>query len=202
MSERITNIIRPVAEDLGYDVVRVQMLGGRRPTLQVMAEPIDGREMTVEDCARLSRELSPVLDVADAIEEAYRLEVSSPGLDRPLTRIRDYQRFNGEEAKIELDMPVNDRKRFTGKLRGVEDDVVLIECEPGDVVEIAFASIRRAKLVLTDELLARAASAQALGDDKTGDGETGDDKAKAKGENGAENGADTVADHKTKKEGD
>ena len=114
---------------MGYEVVRVQVTGGQHAVLQIMAERADGAPMTVEDCADLSRSISALLDVEDPIKNAYTLEVSSPGIDRPLTRLKDYERFAGFEAKLETRLAVDGRKRFKGMLKGVEDDLVCIDTE-------------------------------------------------------------------------
>lgn len=149
---RIEQIITPSVEAMGYEVVRVQLSGGQRASLQVMAERTDGAPMTVEDCADLSRTISALLDVEDPIKEAYTLEVSSPGIDRPLTRLKDYERFAGFEAKLETRIAVDNRKRFKGLLKGVEDGQVVLDTEQGPA-RLPFDDIHRAKLVLTDELI-------------------------------------------------
>ncbi|MDQ2106279.1 ribosome maturation factor RimP [Azospirillum isscasi] len=149
---RIEQIITPSVEAMGYEVVRVQLTGGQRMVLQVMAERADSAPMTVEDCADISRAISAVLDVEDPIKSAYTLEVSSPGIDRPLTRLKDFERFAGFEAKLETRLAVDGRKRFKGMLKGVEDGLVCIESEQG-AARLEFDNILRAKLVLTDELI-------------------------------------------------
>lgn len=151
--EAVRRLIEPTIEALGYEIVRIRMLGGRRPTLQIMAEPRDpDRPMTVDDCAEISNAISPILDVADPIPGSYHLEVSSPGIDRPLTRAKDYQRFAGFEARIETDEPVEGRRRFRGRLLGLEGESVLIEVA-GERFAVPLARVQRAKLVLTDELI-------------------------------------------------
>lgn len=155
--DAIAALIAPVLEGMGYSLVRVQQSGGRRPTLQVMAERRDGRAMTVEDCATISRVLSAKLDVDDPIAGPYNLEVSSPGIDRPLTRLADFERFAGALARIETRAPIDGRRRFTGRILGVDGDNVRVRIETGDVT-IGFPAIGRAKLVLTDELIAAAQS--------------------------------------------
>ncbi len=155
---RIEQIISPSVEAMGYEVVRVQVTGGQRAVLQVMAERADGAPMTVEDCADISRSVSALLDVEDPIKGAYTLEVSSPGIDRPLTRLKDYERFAGFEAKLETRLAVDGRKRFKGMLKGVEDGLVCIDSEQG-AARLEFDNILRAKLVLTDDLI-RASQAQ------------------------------------------
>lgn len=149
---RIEQIITPSVEDMGYEVVRVQLAGGVRAVLQIMAERADGAPMTVEDCADISRAVSALLDVEDPLPDAYTLEVSSPGLDRPLTRLKDYERFAGFEAKLETRLAVDGRKRFKGMLRGLEDGLISMETEQGAAL-LEFGNILRAKLVLTDELI-------------------------------------------------
>ena len=149
---RIEQIITPSVEAMGYEVVRVQISGGQRAILQIMAERADGAPMTVEDCADISRSVSALLDVEDPIREAYTLEVSSPGIDRPLTRLKDFERFAGFEARLESRMAIDGRKRFKGMLKGVEDGLVCIDTEQGPA-RLEFDNILRAKLVLTDELI-------------------------------------------------
>ncbi|CAO3352742.1 ribosome maturation factor RimP [Azospirillum sp. TSH64] len=149
---RIEQIITPSVEAMGYEVVRVQISGGQRAILQIMAERADGAPMTVEDCADISRSVSALLDVEDPIREAYTLEVSSPGIDRPLTRLKDFERFAGFEARLESRMAIDGRKRFKGMLKGVEDGLVCIDTEQGPA-RLEFDTILRAKLVLTDELI-------------------------------------------------
>lgn len=150
---RIETMIGPSLEAMGYDVVRVSFTGGRRPTLQIMVEHRDETPMTVEDCATVSHSVSALLDVADPIATAYHLEVSSPGIDRPLVRRADYERFAGFEAKIELQRPLDGRRRFRGTLMGLDGDSV--ELRTGDAsVVLPLSSIARAKLVLSDALIA------------------------------------------------
>jgi ribosome maturation factor RimP len=149
----IETLIAPIADQLGYELVRVRLQGGSRATLQVMAERRDRQSMKVEDCARLSREISPVLDAADPIEAEYVLEVSSPGIDRPLSKPADYARFIGHEAKIELETQVDGRKRFQGDIGPLAGDAVMLVV-PGGAVALPLASIKQAKLILTDRLIA------------------------------------------------
>jgi ribosome maturation factor RimP len=155
-TDRIARLITPTLDGMGYELVRVQLTGGKgRQTLQIMAERQDRAGMKVDDCADISRAVSALLDVEDPLPGAYELEVSSPGIDRPLTRLDDYRRFAGFEARIELLAPVEGRKRFRGRLKGVAGDRVTIETEEGET-DLPFGSIQRAKLVLTDDLLAAA----------------------------------------------
>ena len=154
-TNQIAEIIGPSLDAMGYSLVRVAIIGAGRMTLQIMAERRDDAPMSVEDCAEISRTVSALLDVADPIAGAYTLEVSSPGIDRPLVRPEDYDRFAGFEAKIELSQPVSGRKRFRGRLLGRADDDVRLIGEAGEV-RVPLRAIARAKLVLTDDLLAHA----------------------------------------------
>jgi len=153
---KIESMIGPSLSAMGYSIVRVAFTGGRRPTLQIMAERVDNVMMTVDDCATISHTVSALLDVADPIDSAYQLEISSPGIDRPLTRRADYERFAGFEAKIDMRRPIEGRRRFRGKLIGVEgDDAKLLV--GADTLLLPLDAIARAKLVLTDELIAATA---------------------------------------------
>jgi ribosome maturation factor RimP len=154
---RVAAIIEPVLADLGYRLVRVRLLGMNGLTLQIMAERPDGT-MTVEDCEAVSRAVSPVLDVEDPVDKAYHLEVSSPGIDRPLARRSDFDRGAGSEAKIELSVPVEGRKRFRGWLlgtRGADGGVRLLQPLENGTQEIWFPldTLAEAKLVLNDALI-------------------------------------------------
>lgn len=152
----VERLISPSIEAMGYQLVQVRQIGGnRQPTLQIMAEPVEDREMTVDDCADLSRAVSAILDVEDPMPGAYLLEVSSPGIDRPLVRLDDFQRFAGYEIRLETERPIAGRKRYRGRLLGVDDDRVRIETDDdtAEAAEIPFAEIAKAKLVLTDELI-------------------------------------------------
>src|SRR6185312_3337582 len=146
-------MIGPSLEAMGYSVVRIAFTGGRRPTLQIMAERNDNAAMTVDDCATISHTVSALLDVADPIASSYVLEISSPGIDRPLTRRADYERFAGFEAKIDMQRPIDGRRRFRGKLMGLEGDDAKLLVGP-ETVRLPLDAIVRAKLVLTDELIA------------------------------------------------
>lgn len=149
---RIEDIIAPTVVGMGFELVRVAM--SRGGTLQVMIEPADGRPMDVEDCATLSRALSAVLDVEDPISGSYTLEVSSPGIDRPLTRPKDYSRWAGHLVRVELVQPIDGRRRFKGALLGLEGGtVVKLRLEDGKEAELPLALVARAKLELTDALL-------------------------------------------------
>ena len=153
LSARIEKLIEPVVGDLGFDIVRVQVSGQKRRRLQIMAEPRVGDAMTVDDCAAISRAVSAILDVENPIGGAYDLEVSSPGIDRPLVRPADFARFAGFEAKVETVRPIDGRKRFRGRLLGLDGDTVLIMIDDGPK-ELPYLEIQRAKLIMTDELLA------------------------------------------------
>jgi ribosome maturation factor RimP len=155
IDRRIAGIIAPVVEGMGFELVRVRLMGGKTKTLQIMAErPAGGIE--VDDCARISTAVSATLDVEDPLEDAYTLEVSSPGIDRPLTRLKDFETWDGYEAKIETTEMIDGRRRFKGVLQGVDDGEILIEIEEqgGPVtIGLQFDWLSDAKLVLTDELI-------------------------------------------------
>ncbi|MGE5538348.1 MAG: ribosome maturation factor RimP [Gemmatimonas sp.] len=155
MADTVATLIEPTLQSMGYALVRVALVGGAgRPTLQVMAERVDGAAMSVDDCADISEAVSAVLDVEDPIAGAYTLEVSSPGIDRPLVKKADYERFAGFEARVETSEPVGGRKRFRGRLLGTAEDSVRLKLDTGEDVELPLARISKAKLVLTDELIA------------------------------------------------
>ncbi|MCG8691043.1 MAG: ribosome maturation factor RimP [Minwuiales bacterium] len=153
--DRVADLIEPSLTALGYALVRVRFTGGDKAVLQVMAERIDDAQMDVEDCAQISRVLSALLDVEDPIPGAYTLEVSSPGIDRPLVKRGDFERFAGFEAKVELAAAQDGRRRFRGELLGVDDDRVRLRLKgaEGSVAALPLADIADAKLVLTDELI-------------------------------------------------
>jgi len=153
LEEKIKQIIKPVVQADGFDLVRVLLSGEDKDnTLQIMVEHTDGSNMTADDCESLSRHLSAVLDVEDVIQNRYLLEVSSPGIDRPLVKLADYDRFKGREAKIETLLPIDGRKRFKGQIVGTDANQVIFDFE-GKEIKIDFDTITKAKLVLTDELL-------------------------------------------------
>ncbi|MBE0413095.1 ribosome maturation factor RimP [Yoonia sp.] len=151
IDRRIAEIITPVVEDMGFEVVRVRLMSGKDTILQIMVQKPDGT-IEVDDCGHVSTALSAVLDVENPILDEYNLEVSSPGIDRPLTRLKDFEQWNGFEAKIETDMLVDGRRRFKGQLAGVDGDEVLITIEEG-TIGLKFDWLSDAKLVLTDELI-------------------------------------------------
>ena len=150
----LERLIEPEVRSLGYELVRVMMIGGATdPTLQVMAERPDTRQLDIADCERISHRLSEILDLADPIEGSYRLEVSSPGIDRPLTRLKDFADWAGHEARITLAEPRGDRKHFTGTLLGLEGQTVQLHAKDGQDYGLTFSDIASAKLVLTDKLI-------------------------------------------------
>ncbi len=141
----------PAIEAAGYRLVRLRLMGGKTKTLQIMAERPDG-SMNVEDCAVLSHALLDFLEAEDPLEGDYELEISSPGIDRPLTRLMDFSRYADNEAKVELHAPLDGRKRFRGLLRGLDGKNVIIDVQ-GKIVSFPFSAIAEAKLVLTDKLI-------------------------------------------------
>ena len=156
IDRRLAEILIPVIEDMGFELVRLRLQGGKTATLQIMADRPDGG-INVDDCAEISTMVSATLDVEDPIEDKYNLEVSSPGIDRPLTRLKDFATFEGYEAKLETNQPIDSRKRFTGVLAGVEGEDVLINIEVGgetQTIGLNFDWLSDAKLMLTDELIA------------------------------------------------
>jgi len=162
---KLLDLLDPVAEAAGFEIVRLRLMGGSKTgrTLQVMAERALDGQMNVEGCTTLSRALSEVLDAADPVSGDYRLEVSSPGIDRPLTRLKDFESYAGYEAKLELDRLVENRKRFRGTLAGIEGQDILIDLEGEEetTAQAPFAWIVDAKLVLNDRLMSEGAAIRA-----------------------------------------
>lgn len=155
IDRRLAEIVTPVIEDLGFELVRIRLMGGKTKTLQIMAERPEGG-IEVDDCARISTAVSATLDVEDPLEDAYTLEVSSPGIDRPLTRLKDFEVWSGHEARLETTDLIDGRRRFKGVLQGVDGDEVLIEIEEqGEEMTIGlkFDWLSDAKLVLTEDLI-------------------------------------------------
>ncbi|MFT4708304.1 MAG: ribosome maturation factor RimP [Ascidiaceihabitans sp.] len=152
IDRRMAEIITPVIEDLGYELVRVRLMTGKNTILQIMADKPEGG-IEVDDCAKISTAVGATLDVEDPIVEEYALEVSSPGIDRPLTRLKDFENFEGYEAKIETTELIDGRRRFKGQLAGIDGEDVLINVEEG-TIGLKFNWLSDAKLVLTDELIA------------------------------------------------
>ncbi len=165
-ADRIEGLIAPTLAQMGYDLVRVLVSGRTSPLLQVMAERHDGRPMDVDHCAEISRALSALLEAEDPIAGAYTLEVSSPGLDRPLTKAADYARFAGRVAKIETVRPLDGRRRFQGRLAGGDGETVRLDTPDGQVA-IALADIVRGRLVVDETVMHEALRRQA---DADGDG--------------------------------
>ncbi len=158
VDRRLAGVVEPVIAGMGFELVRLRLMGGQRKTLQIMADR-PGGGIEIDDCAAISTAVSAALDVADPIAEAYTLEVSSPGIDRPLTRLGDFDRWAGHEARIETSEAIDGRRRFRGVLQGTEDGEVLIEIagEAGPVtIGLGFDWLADAKLVLTDALIAEA----------------------------------------------
>lgn len=154
LEQKIESLIEPSLKGMGFDVVRIKLTEGSRRTLQIMAERTGDNTITLDECAVISRTASAILDVADPITDEYVLEVSSPGIDRPLIRLPDYERFKGFVAKVQLTMPIDGRKRFQGDIIGVEGQNVHIKLsDSADVSVLPFHLIDSAKLVLTDELI-------------------------------------------------
>jgi ribosome maturation factor RimP len=157
IDRRIAEIVTPPIEGLGFEVVRIRLMGGTTKTLQIMADRPEGG-IDVADCARISTAVSATLDVEDPIEDAYHLEVSSPGIDRPLTRLKDFEVWQGYEARLETAEAIDGRKRFKGVLAGVEGDEVLINLPEGPdgvtTIGLRFDWLADAKLILTDDLIA------------------------------------------------
>ena len=163
----LTALIEPEAKALGFELVRVAMFGGKSdPTLQIMAERPDTRQLDLSDCEALSRRVSDLLDASDPIEEAYRLEVSSPGIDRPLTRLQDFGDWQGFDARIKLAEPLDGRKQFDARLDGLEGDIVKVYAERVGEIFIPFGQIASAKLLLTDALIKATAPLSIEGADR------------------------------------
>jgi len=151
IDRRIAEIITPVVEDMGFEVVRVRLMTGKESTLQVMAQKSDGT-IEVDECGQISAAIGALLDVEDPILDNYTLEVSSPGIDRPLTRLKDFDQWQGFEAKLETDELIDGRRRFKGALAGTQDGEVLITITEG-TIGLKFEWLSDAKLVLTDDLI-------------------------------------------------
>ena len=158
LEARIAASIAPAVEHMGYELVRVMILGRERPTVQVMADRADGGQIGVEDCERISHAVSAVLDVDDPLPGAWTLEVSSAGIDRPLVRLKDWVRFAGHVAQVEMLGPIDGRRRFKGVIVGADESAARLRLESGDDVSLPMPDIRRAKLVLTDVLIEATAS--------------------------------------------
>lgn len=158
MDHRLAEIVQPVIEDMGFELVRLRLMSGATPTLQIMAERPEGG-IEVDECAQISTAVSALLDVEDPLIDAYTLEVSSPGIDRPLTRLKDFDTYEGYEAKLETTELIDGRKRFRGILAGIEDNAVLVNLDESDTgsdpvtIGLEFEWLADAKLIMTDELI-------------------------------------------------
>ncbi len=156
---------------MGYELVRVQVSGKEKPVVQIMADRADGAVFTVTDCENISHQVSAILDVEDPIKSEWMLEVSSPGIDRPLTRTKDYLRFLGHLATAEMNIPQDGRRRFRGILLGVDAETLRMKLDDGSDITLSRGNIRRAKLILTDELIAATAGSMATGLDDEAEAE-------------------------------
>jgi len=154
LEAKIAGMISPQLNNLGYDLVRVAVLGRERPTVQIMADRADGSQISVDDCERITHAVSAVLDVEDPLPGAWTLEVSSAGIDRPLTRVKDWVRFAGHQARVEMLMPLEGRRRFTGIVLGADEAHARLRLDDGSDVLLPLDDVRRAKLLLTDALIA------------------------------------------------
>lgn len=166
----VERLVAPAVEAMGYDIVRIQLSGGDRLRLQIMAERRADGGMNVDDCAEVSRAVAAILDVEDPIDSAYTLEVSSPGIDRPLTRLADFDRFAGFEARIETEQPIDGRRRFRGRLLGTRGSDIAMICDENEIT-LPFVELHKAKLVLTDELIAASRGADGPTDGSADDGQ-------------------------------
>jgi ribosome maturation factor RimP len=154
LEARLTAIVEPTLQGMGYELVRVAVIGRERPTVQVMADRADGSQITVADCEAISHALGAVLDVEDPIPGSWALEVSSAGIDRPLTRVKDWNRFAGHLARAETQAPIMGRRRFSGVVLGADENGARLRLDDGSEIVLPLDAIRRAKLVLTDALIA------------------------------------------------
>ncbi|GAN68596.1 ribosome maturation factor RimP [Acetobacter orleanensis] len=169
LEARLVALVAPTLEDMGYEIVRIAVLGRESPTVQIMADRADGSLINVDDCERISHAVGAVLDVEDPIPGAWTLEVSSAGIDRPLTRAKDWNRFAGHQAKAEVLVPIDGRRRFSGVVLGAEDGIARLRLDDGTEAALPLEEIRRARLVLTDALIE--ASAQMARPVETGEEE-------------------------------
>jgi ribosome maturation factor RimP len=154
LESRLAAIVAPRLADMGFELVRITLIGREHPTVQIMADRADGAQITIEDCEAISHAIGAVLDVEDPMPGSWTLEVSSAGIDRPLVRVKDWNRFAGHLARAETVLPVNGRKRFTGVVLGADEASARLRLDDGGEVALPLAQIRRAKLVLTEALIA------------------------------------------------
>jgi ribosome maturation factor RimP len=175
VEERVIALTEPTAAELGYRIVRVRLSGNRRKRLQIMAERVSDGQMGIDDCGRLSRALSPVFDLEDPVQGEYDLEISSPGIDRPLMRIEDFERFVGFDAKLETALPINNQRRWKGVIKSVNGEDITLATEHGEAT-LKFSALSDARLVLTDKLieedLKRARQAEAAEQQEIDEGKT------------------------------
>ncbi|MBB2159487.1 ribosome maturation factor RimP [Gluconacetobacter sacchari] len=165
LDAKVAALVAPVLADMGFELVRVAILGRESPTVQIMADRADGSLIAIEDCEQISHAVGAVLDIEDPLPGAWTLEVSSAGIDRPLTRAKDWNRFAGHLAKAEVNIPIDGRKRFSGILLGAADGVGRLRLEDGTEAALPLSDMRRARLVLTDELIAASAHMMGVSDD-------------------------------------
>jgi len=158
LEAKLAAIVGPALEGMGYELVRVAVLGRDRPTVQVMADWADGRQINVADCETISHAIGAVLDVEDPMPGAWSLEVSSAGIDRPLTRVKDWNRFAGHLARVETLAPIDGRRRYSGIVIGADEDTARLRLDDGNEIALPLRDVRRAKLVLTDALIAATAT--------------------------------------------
>ena len=169
MEDKLAKLLEPAIEGLGFELVRISVHGTGKPTIQVMAERPD-RTMVVEDCAQLSREISTIMDVEDPISSDYVLEVSSPGIDRPLTRLKDFEDFKGFDVRLTARVMVEGQRRFKGRLLGVSGEIITVQTQEGEK-NLEFNNIEKAKLVLTDALVAASLKGRKTNENTVLDGE-------------------------------
>lgn len=162
LEARIAQQIGPALGDLGFELVRLSVLGRETPTIQIMADRADGSLISIDDCEQISHAVGAVLDVDDPIPGAWTLEVSSAGIDRPLTRAKDWERFSGHLAKAEVDLPIDGRRRFSGIVLGVRDGSGLMKLDDGHEIALPLVNVRKARLVLTDALIEASAALQGV----------------------------------------
>ncbi len=159
LEAKLAELVAPTLIDMGYELVRVSVLGRDRPTVQIMADRADGNLIGIEDCEAISHALGAVLDVENPMSSAWTLEISSAGIDRPLTRVKDWNRFSGHRARVELDTPIEGQRRLSAVVLGADDERARLRLDTGDEIALPMAAIRRAKLVLTDALIEATAPA-------------------------------------------